>query len=239
MEEINMGFLDKITSMANKATDAIDKGVKSVSDSSKKMAEKSKLKREISQNQAEINKFVNQLGQKCFELNKDDPSDEYAELIYGIKEKQERIKELDQEIKRIDERATCPKCGKVVEKGTKFCIECGENVEGLFNEPKTEQPVMKVCTKCGANLSEDQKFCEKCGEPVAPSEPVSNAIPTPTETSAENEAAAEPIVNAIPVPVEAEPVVNAIPVPLETDSDEKNEQELAEAVIEAENVNEE
>lgn len=220
-----MGFLDKLTSVANKATDAIDKGVKSVSDSSKKMTEKAKLKREISQNQAEINNFINQLGQKCFELNKENPSDEYAELVCGIKEKKERIKVLDQEIKRIDERATCPKCGKIVEKGTKFCIECGENVEGLFNVTKTEQPEMKVCIKCGANLAQDQKFCEKCGAPVA-SEPVTNVIPLPTESPAENK-------------IEAEPVVNVIPMPLETDSDESDEPEPAEIVIEAEDVKEE
>ncbi len=47
----------------------------------------------------------------------------------------------------------CPTCGKPNAVGTKFCGDCGANME-----------VSKVpCVKCGAELREGAKFCSECG----------------------------------------------------------------------------
>ncbi len=47
----------------------------------------------------------------------------------------------------------CPTCGKPNAAGTKFCGDCGANME-----------VSKVpCVKCGAELREGAKFCSECG----------------------------------------------------------------------------
>lgn len=46
----------------------------------------------------------------------------------------------------------CPKCGKPVQEGQKFCNNCGEKLT-------SEVP----CIKCGKNLAPGSKFCPKCG----------------------------------------------------------------------------
>ena len=56
-----------------------------------------------------------------------------------------------------EETDTCPKCGASVEKGSKFCPECGQKMNAS-----------KTCAKCGAILNANAKFCQECGEPCAP-----------------------------------------------------------------------
>ncbi len=52
----------------------------------------------------------------------------------------------------------CPKCGTLVDAGTKFCPQCGT---------KLDQPVTPTnCPKCGAKLPPDAKFCPECGEKI-------------------------------------------------------------------------
>lgn len=46
----------------------------------------------------------------------------------------------------------CSKCGSQIPKGSKFCLECGEQVkEALF------------CANCGEKIPANSKFCLKCG----------------------------------------------------------------------------
>jgi ribosomal protein L32 len=54
-------------------------------------------------------------------------------------------------------RATCPECGKPLDRNAKFCPNCGAKIRaGAF------------CAECGAKLAEGAKFCAECGKPVAP-----------------------------------------------------------------------
>ncbi len=46
----------------------------------------------------------------------------------------------------------CPKCKFEIEKGSKFCTECGT-------------PLFKKCEKCDANNNIYSKFCANCGHP--------------------------------------------------------------------------
>lgn len=50
---------------------------------------------------------------------------------------------------------TCPKCGKELQDGTKFCDNCGTQIfETIF------------CPNCGAQTSTEFKFCQKCGASI-------------------------------------------------------------------------
>jgi len=53
----------------------------------------------------------------------------------------------------------CPKCGTLVDAGTKFCPQCGA--------PLTEPAAPTNCPKCGAKLPAGAKFCPACGEKIA------------------------------------------------------------------------
>jgi RNA polymerase subunit RPABC4/transcription elongation factor Spt4 len=61
----------------------------------------------------------------------------------------------------------CPKCGALVDAGTKFCPQCGAGL--------TPPAALTNCPKCNAKLPPGAKFCPACGEkitgPVAPAEP--------------------------------------------------------------------
>lgn len=47
----------------------------------------------------------------------------------------------------------CPKCGHEVKEGSKFCKNCGSQVESK-------------CPKCGNEVKEGSKFCKNCGNPI-------------------------------------------------------------------------
>ena len=49
----------------------------------------------------------------------------------------------------------CPECGELVDKGQRFCPNCGASMSGN-----------KICSHCGAELAPNQRFCGKCGTPV-------------------------------------------------------------------------
>ena len=62
----------------------------------------------------------------------------------------------------------CPKCGKALEDGTRFCDNCGAQI-----------PEAAVCPSCGERIIPGYAFCQKCGAPV--SQPVSTGagyVPT-------------------------------------------------------------
>ena len=55
---------------------------------------------------------------------------------------------------------TCPKCGKELQDGTKFCDDCGAQIfETIF------------CPSCGAQTSTEFKFCQKCGASIEEESP--------------------------------------------------------------------
>lgn len=49
---------------------------------------------------------------------------------------------------------TCSKCGSAVPAGSKFCLECGDEIGGGF------------CSQCGSALLPGSKFCSQCGTRV-------------------------------------------------------------------------
>ena len=68
----------------------------------------------------------------------------------------------------------CPKCGKEVPEGKKFCGNCGTKLEAA-PEPGAN---VAICASCGAPLTPGKKFCGKCGTP----------IPSANNTQAQNTA---------------------------------------------------
>ncbi|MDR1765865.1 MAG: zinc ribbon domain-containing protein [Lachnospiraceae bacterium] len=64
----------------------------------------------------------------------------------------------------------CPSCGKENVPGTKFCNECGFNLEEAaaraaadVAEAPQAAPEAQVCPECGATVQAGMKFCGACG----------------------------------------------------------------------------
>ena len=53
-------------------------------------------------------------------------------------------------IKKRDIAMECPKCKSEIQKGDKFCRECGEKLPSL-------------CPECGSLVDSQDKFCSSCG----------------------------------------------------------------------------
>ncbi len=58
--------------------------------------------------------------------------------------------------KEYSSKESCPKCGRSIFKGDRFCVHCGLN---LVNQPSSK----KFCSDCGAQLKTPCKFCPECG----------------------------------------------------------------------------
>ncbi len=74
-------------------------------------------------------------------------------------------------------KTICPACKAEIEENSKFCPECGTNIEELkkseelkkaeearmADEAKRVQGEKKFCINCGAELATDSVFCPECG----------------------------------------------------------------------------
>jgi RNA polymerase subunit RPABC4/transcription elongation factor Spt4 len=55
----------------------------------------------------------------------------------------------------------CSKCGAENNEGTRFCGDCGKELETRLIE--REKGMMKGCVSCGRKIEWDAKFCKFCG----------------------------------------------------------------------------
>jgi len=64
------------------------------------------------------------------------------------------IERREQEELELAAKYTCYNCKKVNPVGSKFCEECGANLE---------EPPVEYCRECGTLNQPGQKFCGECG----------------------------------------------------------------------------
>ena len=55
---------------------------------------------------------------------------------------------------KVQNDLICPDCGTVLPEGSKFCLNCGRRMIQ-----------MNICKNCGANLTSGARFCPECGTP--------------------------------------------------------------------------
>lgn len=68
----------------------------------------------------------------------------------------------------------CPNCSKKLDRDSKFCQSCGQNVKKMF------------CSQCGKEAPSDSKFCRHCGHTLANSNNVVKLVSTSKDTSLDN-----------------------------------------------------
>lgn len=130
----------------------------------KAMAETSRLNSAINDCKNKIDMAYREIGN--FYVNKygENPNPEVADKVNMIKELEGNIKNMQEEIRKINGYAVCPKCGKTVRNDAFFCDGCGEKL-------RSQEPDNR-CAFCGATLQPNASFCTKCGKPR-------NAAPQP------------------------------------------------------------
>ena len=167
-----MPFFDKLTSLAQNAVD-----------NTKDMLEVNKRNSAISAEKSKIAELQGKIGEYYYAQygSGEALADEPAGICAEIKAHEEKIASIEAEIQAIKQAAqkaqetvkpaqkpqdaqagapemvTCPACGAINPKGSKFCRECG----GKLELPAVEKPMF--CSACGAANPPGTKFCSTCG----------------------------------------------------------------------------
>lgn len=140
----------------------------------KTIAETSKLNSAINDCKKKIELTHSEIG--IFYISKygKNPDPEISDKVEYIKELENNIQNMQEEIRKINGYIKCPKCGKTVKGDAFFCDGCGERLKNPEQENR--------CTACGAILPPNASFCTKCGRPRnAQQEPFNRQTPPPYE----------------------------------------------------------
>lgn len=140
----------------------------------KNMTESARLSGMISDEDKKITQMLTEIGKMYYNLNNEDPGDEYASYVSAIKESIAKKTQFSDQIKKLKGVEKCPNCGQDVPHGVAFCSACGNSIK---TTPQQAEPVPDAqpgepaarCPKCGAALAENARFCVGCGEKISES----------------------------------------------------------------------
>ena len=164
--------------LLDRLKEQVSAGITTVTTKSHVAVETTRLRRQSRRIAKEKKAALAQLGTRAYQemcqrgqLNYDGMQD----AVKRIQELDCSMEELEKEITRLETldaatprptgrgekpRATCP-CGAPLPEGTKFCGNCGANVQDLV-----AKAAAALCPRCGAGSSPPAKFCRSCGAAV-------------------------------------------------------------------------
>lgn len=148
-----MGVLDEVT----------NKG-REFSQKAKGMSDIASMNSSIHKLEKHLEELYACLGKQYFEEHRFDVGEgsymEYREQIERIRKELERANQYVADLKNRNnmyvpkETKTCPNCGKILEAGAKFCMQCGADVKDVLTNDsyhaairRTEQPDASAMVK--------------------------------------------------------------------------------------------
>ncbi len=121
-----MDFMDSIDNALNKAKDVLDVACKKTGEA----VTVQKQKFDISSLKNQCDKDFCKLGKIYFETikNNDVEDQKTLELVNSIKEKQEKIEELEKQVLDAKNKRICPNCNASIDASSVYCNSCGTKV---------------------------------------------------------------------------------------------------------------
>lgn len=117
-----MAFLDRVTKMLGETSQTVVNKTKDIGEIAKLTAKVAELERKMDQVYKTIGKlYVEQYG--------DAPDEAFKHAVASIKDKQNKIINYKEDIRRLKGINRCAGCGAEVEAGAQFCSKCGAKVE--------------------------------------------------------------------------------------------------------------
>lgn len=114
-----------------------------------------KLQTQIKNVEAEIGRMYAAIGEKCYKAHAAGSKPEELDIFYAnVTTLNARIAEIRDEIDRLNNVVRCESCNAAVERGVRFCQNCGARMP---------VPQVETCPACGAARCENARFCESCG----------------------------------------------------------------------------
>lgn len=121
----------------------------------------------IKAKEKEIEKLMTQIGMAFYSTYKEECENLFPELANQVSTLQKEIAENKEAIEKLSAEEICPKCGKKLNPGSKFCIYCGASIDAVeVKMEETEELAGPRCENCGELLEDDAMFCTNCGTPV-------------------------------------------------------------------------
>lgn len=131
-----MGLFDDVVINAKSAAQTVGK-------MAGQFVDMSKLRINVSELNGEINKRYQELGQLIYESRKSGAvhSDEAEEMICGIDELYAQFTAVSEQLAAMQNKVTCPACGKQMPVESMFCSHCGMKLDAVPEaKPETAEP---------------------------------------------------------------------------------------------------
>ena len=130
-----MGIFDDVITNAKSAAQTVGKVAG-------QFVDMSKLRLNLAELNGEINKRYQELGQFIYEAKKAGAADEIelAEKIAVLDELYAQFAAVSEQLAALQNKITCPSCGKRLDMGAMFCSHCGMKLMDIPAEPAAEVP---------------------------------------------------------------------------------------------------
>lgn len=125
----------------------------------KDLADVTRLNSQLSDLGKELQESYRKIGEKYFELHRDDAEEALSPLCAEAAETLQSISDTRIEIQKIKNIKVCPQCGCENPVSAAFCSQCSSKLPDL---PKDEN-APRFCPFCGGQVAKDAAFCTKCG----------------------------------------------------------------------------
>lgn len=165
------------------------------------------IARDYQLSQARANEIYLAVGKKCFELNRENPSADYANMFAELEEIIKRQENMEARRKFLNGIVVCTNCKADNGVNLSFCASCGTR---LPHKSAAVDDGNIRCVNCGNVLNQGQAFCGNCGT-KAPEPKAAPVVEAPVVEAA-------PVVEPAPVAesaatVEVTPVAESVETP--------------------------
>lgn len=145
-----MGIFDDVVTNARSAAQAVGKAAG-------QFVDMSKLRLNLAELNGEINKQYQALGQFVYEAHKAGNTDEtgFAEKLAALDELYAQFAAVSAQLAALQNKVTCPACGKQVDVDAMFCCHCGMKLGNVVEAPVVEEaPVEEAVEEAVEEVAE-------------------------------------------------------------------------------------
>lgn len=130
----------------DKLGDTIVSVSKDATQKAKDISELARIRMEIRSKQDYLNKLFLEIGKIYYDAHKDDEEKEFKEQMLLVKDAQEVLEELNQQLGQIKGMVKCNACGQDMPMEAEYCSKCGTK---LVKPKKKKQCLMALIQKKG------------------------------------------------------------------------------------------
>ncbi len=125
----------------DKLGDTIVSVSKDATQKAKDFSDLARIRMELRAKQDYLNKLFLEIGKIYYDAHKDDEEKEFKEQMLLVKDAQEVIEELKQQLGQIKGMVTCAECGQEMPLEADYCSKCGTK---LVKPKKEEEEVFEA-----------------------------------------------------------------------------------------------